>query len=257
MLAPLDVAAPDPSDATFDDGAGPEAGLPDAAAPDDCAVPTVAGTWRGTISGFQSASGSDAVTMSFAEASDGSLTGTVYFGAAAPPPPPTDPDLGYPTSAFTSRATTSVDQFYVDGFRHPAHAIVFDGVRLRLEIPTLDVWAAWCGLQTTTYLWNQLDGAPAVYGCLPNTEITFDGNGACQMLDPTTGAFTAVNCGKVALCNAFNFTPVACRCSATSCTENVDGDLGIAFDMHLACERLDGSSSGQLQSLGVHLTRAE
>ena len=257
VLVPLDVATPEPSDATLDDGEPPEDAVLDAAAPNDCSVPTLAGTWRGTIDGFQSAWGSSSVTMSFAEASDGLWTGTVYFGTAPPPPPPTDPDVGYPTSAFTSSATTNVDQIFVDGFRHAAHSIAFDGVRLRFEIPTLDAWAAWCGLQTTTYFWSQLDGGPAVYGCLPNEGIASDANGACQMIDPTTGTSTAVNCGKVALCSGFNFTPVACRCSATSCMENVDADQGIAFDMRLACDRLDGSSSGQLQSLGVHLTRAQ
>jgi hypothetical protein len=151
----IEAAAPELPAAPVDAGAPEEASPPpETQAPNDCSAPTIEGTWQGTIDGFQSASGSDEVTMTFAAASDGSLTGAVYFGDATPPPPPTDPDVGYPTSAFSSRATTNTAQLYVDGFRHTARSTVFDGVRLRLQIPTLDVWAGWCALQTTTYFFG-------------------------------------------------------------------------------------------------------
>ena len=65
----------------------------DDGAPIDCGAPSIDGTWHGTIDGFQfSASGSNAVTMTFALQGDGALVGTVYFGGVSTaPPPPTDP----------------------------------------------------------------------------------------------------------------------------------------------------------------------
>jgi hypothetical protein len=256
-IGPVDATAPELPDAPVDAEAPEEAAPPpETQPPSDCSAPTIEGTWQGTIDGFRSASGSDKVTMTFAVASDGSFMGTVYFGDATPPPPPTDPDVGYPTSAFSSSATTNTAQLYVDGFRHTAHSIIFDGVRLRLQIPTLDVWAAWCALQTTTYFVSEIDGGPALYECLPNWGIQSDGNGDCDQLTPMTSVPVPVNCGKAALCAGFYFGGTACRCSATSCTANTDADPGIAFDMQLACDQLDGSSAGQLESLGVHLTRS-
>src|ERR1700722_4186243 len=186
---PADEASPADAPAPVDDGA-----------PIDCGAPSIDGTWHGTIDGFQSASGSNAVTMTFALQGDGATVGTVYFGGSTAPPPPTDPDVGYPPGLFSSHATTNLAAFFPDGFRHTAHDVVFDGVRLRLRIWTDDVWSAWCSLQTRTYREPESDGSPPFYECEPDWAFTSDGNGTCQIEDPSTSTFVPVDCGKWALC---------------------------------------------------------
>jgi hypothetical protein len=257
--------APDDAGAFFDAFSPAEAGLeaaqggPDAASPFDapvpvdCGSPSLVGTWKGTIEGFQSASGSNAVTMTFTETASG-LLGTVSFGAAPPPPPPTDPDVGYPAGFFGT--SSDVTQFFVDGFEHTAENVTFDGTRLRLGVWLAEVWKTWCALQTHTYLIAVFDGSPPLYGCLPNEGFVTDGHGTCDLVEPAMNQDVPVDCGKLALCHEFNGGSV-CRCSADSCemSTNPNGTPDLTFDMQLACDRLDGSSAGSFESLGVHLTR--
>jgi hypothetical protein len=241
-----------------DEAASPgDDAAPDAPEASECGAPSLAGTWRGTIAGFKAASGSDAVTMTFSQESDASITGTLYFGSSTVPPPPIHPDVGYPPGFFESSATSNPARFFPDGFRHTVYDVVFDGVRLRLRIWAAEVWKVWCTLQTS-YLVSDFDGSPPEYGCVPRGSSVY-GDGTCSLTAPGTNAPTPVDCGQLALCTgAYPLGQYSvCQCTATGCamSTNPDGMPDIGFDMQLSCDRLDGSASGNIESLGVHLAR--
>jgi hypothetical protein len=214
------------------------------------------GTWTGYIESFMLPSGSDVVSMTFANQGSGPITGTVTFGTQPAPAPPTNPSVGYPTSINWGMP---VHGFLGEGFVYTAQQIAIESPRVQLGVVSRELWKAWCALQPQAYGWANDGGGPP-YGCLPNWGCGSSETGAGCFLTSPMNQMVTVDCGLMALCFMGGCggggEGAVCLCSATSCA--VDMTMpDISFDMQLASDQLNGSLAGSLSSsvLNVHLTR--
>jgi hypothetical protein len=233
---------------TADGGAGsnacppdPTPGASEAGAWDSGDLGSVVGTWTGYTEAHAFPSGSDAIVMVFASASDGSVTGTVTYGQGTPPPPPTDPNVGYLVG--TGNPPERAPRL-IEGFAYTAVQPSFDGNRLQVRTVTAEPWNPWCELQTPTNQGFQC----GMYGCVPNwggmcNETT------CTTTDPVSGATETINVDKYLLCALEN----PCSCSATSCAVNMNRpDTWLDMQMN-GTGRLDGTISGDIP---IHFVRS-
>ncbi len=225
----------------------------------------LSGVYSGYIEGFMFSDGSDNLSFTLTFNDDGTVTGTVRFGAAPLLAPPTDPNVGYPPG-------------YGDGPTGPQQSLegfsytVLSGTyvvapRLQLHVDQNELWKQWCDLQTTIYpLYDGCDvPAPAAscassgcgnllgYSCLPNGATVF--GTSCSVTPCTQTQPVPVDCGKFDLCGVRSLGTGTCMCTQTSCTVVVGSS--IAFDTQLIAGGINGSVTGLMggQVLNVHLTR--
>jgi hypothetical protein len=215
------------------------------------------GTWTGYIESFTLPSGSDVVSMTFANQGSGPITGTVTFGTQPAPAPATNPGVGYPTNINWGMP---VDGFLGEGFVYTAQQIAIESPRVQLGVVSKELWKGWCALQPQTYGWSDDGGGPR-YGCLPGWGCTVSASGAGCFLTNPMNQMVLVDCGLLALClpgGCFwgGEEGAVCLCSASSCTVDI-AMPDITFDMQLTGDQLNGSMAGSLSSsvLNVHLTR--
>jgi len=225
----------------------------DAAAPDvpPAASSTVTGKWVGYIESYKLPSGSDAVTIELTELTDGSAIGTVIFGTKASPPPPTDPKVRYPSNLVASFPGGGTDTFYGEGFRYTMGLGKVSGKRLTMRINPGQLWKVWCELQTS---YNGGSSASGTWGCLPNWGFTCCDPGPCSQPDPTTGKSVPRDCGQLYLCSVH----YVCSCDEKGCTvPGPDAIGGLAFDVTVVADEMNGSISGLFGDKNVHLLRAK
>jgi len=220
----------------------------------DAGANPLSGTYKGYIQSFMFPDGSDTVLMNLTFASDGTVTGTVFFGAAPALAPPTDPSVGYPPGF----PQTSTGPGLLEGFDFTVLGGTYGAPRLQLRVQPVELWKKWCELQTMIYPVDNGSagsgcGAVIGYGCLPNVATSQNGNN-CSWTSCNQPTPTPIDCGKLLLCG--QLTGGACTCTATSCTVPL-GPGGISFDMQLASGALDGSSTGIMGTnvYTVHLTK--
>ena len=206
------------------------------------------GTWTGYIESYALPSGSDVLSMTFADQGSGPTTGTVTFGTQPAPPPPTNAAVGYPPSVTDWQTAKG---FLGEGFVYTALDLQLASPRVQLGVVSKELWKTWCGLQ------QPYSGTSNVYGCLP-PDWGCGGPGPGCMETNLAGQMVSVDCGQLALCRGApcegNIGPV-CQCSATSCTVDVTVP-DITFDLQLSTGHLDGSMTGLASSvLNIHLTK--
>jgi hypothetical protein len=222
----------------------------------------LSGTYTGYIESFQFADGSDVVVMKLSFATDGTVTGTVYFGTGSPLPPPTDPNVGYPPGFGPAPNNMPIGAY--EGFDFTVLAGSYAAPRLKVSLDPNEVWKQWCGMQTVIYALDNGDnpdggcGTPlGIYGCLPNAGFSVMGSTCTiQWCQQPTGM--TVDCGKMALCLGGAAGGDVCTCTATSCTVPTPPMGSVAFDMQLTSGSLDGSVTGlkpPSQVYNVHLNR--
>jgi hypothetical protein len=215
-------------------------------------------TFKGYIENFTFPSGSDTVVMNLATATDGTVTGNVFFGDGPPLAPPTNPDVGYPPAEAEAGAADILDlggaledfSFTVEQGKNASSRVTFDLYRW-------EMWNTWCTIQTTIYpIYNGgvVDGGLIGYNCLPNDGFTATSSNSCTLLplQPQQPPIP-VDCGKLTLCHGL---PV-CSCTPTSCWATCKGGAGqqVHFDMQLANGTLSGSVAGLSSNIyNVHLT---
>lgn len=215
----------------------------------DAAANPLSGTYTGYIESYQFPDGSDVVTMNLVFATDGTITGTVYFGSGPPLPQATNPDVGYPPGYTGGQVLEGFD-FTVLGGTYAAPP------RVQLSVSQAEVWKHWCEIQTTIYpRYNgQSDGGCGGfldYGCLPNVAGggTGGADGGCEWTSCEQPSAMLIDCGKFYLCSM----GMACQCTATACTVPIGSQGGVAFDMQLANGAMDGSVTIGGQVYNVHL----
>lgn len=209
-------------------------------------APGSATVFKGYVEAFMFASGSDAVTMNLAFASDGTVTGTVLFGDGPPLPPPMDPSKSYPPNL------PPTGNFSPEGFRYTVLQGKYAAPRVTLEVDIDEVYKKWCEIQTSYPYYNGgPDGGLLGYECLPNGG--YSGNGSNCQVNAPNGPPIIVDCVNVQLCS-MESSP--CTCTPTGCTRMVGPKGGVTFDMQLMGNALNGSVSGILGAspLNVHLT---
>jgi hypothetical protein len=154
----------------------------------------------------------------------------------------------------------------LEGFDFTVLNGTYTAPRLQLQINPGELWTQWCRLQTSYPQYNGAVsgddggggdddggcGAIARYGCLPNVGFS-EGASGCTISSCQQPMSTAIDCGKLSLCNGFG----VCTCTATSCSVPVPTTGGIAFDMQLSSDTLNGSETGigGSQVLNVILTK--
>jgi hypothetical protein len=261
--AALDSGAAISAVAGEDAPAPPESGN-DSSLPNSTAQPTgPSGVYRGYVESFKFPDGSDSVALTLSFASDGTVTGTAYFGNALPLAPPTDPAATYPPGygeMFTGGGGSQV----LEGFTFTVLAGTYSAPRLRFQVQPSELWKRWCELQTKIYPYynGAVSGCGDLlgYSCLPNGSTGGTATG-CQVSPCYQSQPIPVDCGKLSLCQS-GLGP--CTCTATSCTVQVGPNGSIAFDMQVAGSgSIDGSltgiyEAGPVNSAGhynVHFTR--
>jgi hypothetical protein len=207
--------------------------------------------FKGYIESFMFPSGSSTVVMTLAFGTDGTVTGTAFFGDGPALAPPTNPDVGYPPGLAYEGQTSPEDFAYT----------VLQGMdassRVTLQVETNELYKKWCELQTMTYPWYNNNGSTEVlsgYGCAPNGASGSNGV-SCYLLSQQA-TDTPIDCGKLTLCARDD----VCTCTAKSCTVPL-GAGNVSFDMQLMGNALNGSVTGlsdgnQGQVYNVHLARS-
>lgn len=193
------------------------------------------GGWTGYIENTTFPSGSDALTVQFTSGEGSEVTGTVVFGAGPMQPPPTDPDVGYPPQAESPQVGDVAEYASAEpreGFAYTIEQSNLTDARLRFRVNGLELFAAWCALQTPVLY----DSAHAEYACLPKAETS---NGNTCTIDSDGDASTPqvpLDCGKLVLCV---LEPV-CACDASGCTADTERG-SLAFDLAVEADRAEGS----------------
>jgi hypothetical protein len=179
-------------------------------------------SWTGSLESYQFASGSNAVTVSFATDPSGVVVGTVTLGSGSPPPPATDPNATYPPGASQVLPNT-----VVEGFPYTIARGTLAGSRLGFTIWETEVWSGWCALQTPN---------PYNPSCLPYG-TSCESDAGCSYPDPLTGDPVSIGSAKVTLCNR----------DVCVCTSGVCGSSfwygAIEFDVALSGTAGSGSAS--------------
>ncbi|HLK41359.1 MAG TPA: hypothetical protein VKU41_31630 [Polyangiaceae bacterium] len=204
------------------------------------------GSWTGYVEAYTFGSGSNVVGVTFGAAPDGTLAGTITFDGGEVPPPSTSASDPLPSGP---DGGSIVGQFPYGRFAYTAADVTFDGTRLTFHIATNEPWKPWCELQTS-YRWP---AAPAqgLCGCLPNWEAMINNDdGKCFLDDPATGEAVPVVCNVYQACNA----DLVCSCWSTGCTvDTATGESSV--DVRLTPGHLDGSITGTIAPIGLHLTQ--
>jgi hypothetical protein len=133
-------------------------------------------------------------------------------------PPPTNPNMGYPPAMDVSFGLDAPGRLnLIAGFAYPLYAAKVQTNRIQLGILPLDLYAAWCALQTSYAGELYVDGGVFDHACVQ----TADGNPtntSCYeiALDSGTsgpdGGAASVDCGKQFLCAVG-----VCNCTASGC----------------------------------------
>jgi hypothetical protein len=190
-------------------------------------------SWTGYVENRTFASGSDALTLTFATDAKGVVAGTIVFGKGTPPPPATDPNVGYPADLVSS-SSFGPGPGLAMGYVAEGYSYVFDGGsldthRLRFTANLSQLWAGWCALQTPAS-----DGSG---GCLPNWGSMSSGDGKCAQLNPQTQKYVPVDCGKLFLCSPIG----VCSCTASKCGVSANSS-NATFDIFLTGDTASGSA---------------
>lgn len=217
----------------------------------------LSGVYAGYIESFTFPDGTDTIVMNLTFASDGTVTGTVYFGTGAPIPPATNPEVGYPPGY--TRDTADDSPSLLEGFEFPVLQGSYAAPRLTLGLDPTQIWSQWCALQTPVPIYNgggQDGGCGAFirYGCLPDLGIANSADGGCLSASCQQPEQTPVDCGKAALCQ-----PVGspCTCTASACAVVPPSAPAVTFDMQVGSGTLDGSETGiGSQVFNVHFTKS-
>lgn len=151
---------------------------------DGASANPLSGTYTGYIESYQFPDGSDAVVMTLDFASNGAITGTVFFGSGPALALATDPNVGYPPGFGSLHVSQQVP---LEGFDFTVLGGTYTAPRVQMSIEQEEIWKHWCEIQTTIYPvdnGNAPDGGcgtPLGYGCLPNAATMGSAGGSCAI----------------------------------------------------------------------------
>src|SRR4051812_14196348 len=110
----------------------------------------VIGTWTGYFQGGSPVPTSDVIKFSIQQLADGSGEVRVTVGTAAAPPPAATATEDYPPGT-TPNPTMRLPAF-VEGVSYLAHAVTWQGSRLKFLLSIAEPWESWCALQTSYFV---------------------------------------------------------------------------------------------------------
>lgn len=174
-------------------------------------APGVAGTWTGYFQGGSPVSTSDAIELSLQTQADGSGDIRVIIGTGGSFPPATSPTDYYPPGMMPTEPSFDVPRL-VEGVSYRAHAVTWQGTRLKFFLAQTEAWQSWCALQTS-YFVNDSNR----YNCIPGFGGTSSGQGdgatMCSTSDVQGTKQTQVPCAQYSLCWSGQF----CTCDSCGC----------------------------------------
>jgi hypothetical protein len=223
-----------------------------------------AATWDGYAEAYTfQPSGSDKVHLVL----DAQGNGTVRVGTDALLPAATDPNVGYPVGAITTKP--DLNDGLQGGVLYPVYAARVEANRIQIGLKPNDIYASWCALQTSYHVLigngAQLDAAgnPIPDGplvpqyidtCIPGSGGG-ESNGQCAVhINAQDGSSTdqPIDCGKYYLCLL-----QVCACNDGSCTAApaVASDAGPASYPTELDGALDATGKNLTGTLNVNGTR--
>jgi hypothetical protein len=169
---------------------------------------------------------------------DAAGQGKIEFGDAPLLPPPTDPDVAYPL-LWTDPDFLSFSSLR-DGFQYPIRGARLECRRLRLTASKLDIFAAWCQMQ------SPVEASSGAYYCAkPGASIGVPAPGGsdCGLTYPD-GSMVTMDCGRYMLCADVR----VCACTSTGCDAwGVDDPAGWSIRIDAALEEDGATLVGTLQ----------
>lgn len=192
---------------------------------------SIVGTWVGYVEGPGFGLSSDRIEVRVTEvAADGSITGTIAFGAPGSLAPVSNSDIGYPEG---QRWELGFGQMlFVEKFSYTLSGS-FDEVNRRLQgsrNPS-EVWSEWCALQTPYATEDR-------YMCLPNCASLQNGD-YCELQCESAELSGQVDCGQLVLCGGIEGV---CECDGDGC--GAAGAPVPTVDLHVDGDDLRGSLEG-------------
>jgi hypothetical protein len=201
----------------------------------------VAGTWTGYFQGGSPLQTSDVIKFSIQQLAGGSGEVRVTLGTAAAPPPAASATEYYPPG--TSTEPTMRLPGFVEGVSYVAHAVTWQGPRLKFLLSLAQPWESWCALQTPYFVVDSNR-----YNCIPGyggvTSSPDAGERMCLAFDLQGTKQTPTACAQLSQCNG-----EFCTCDACGCAASVEN--GSSFDLTFDADLLTGIVDGQ----NVRLTR--
>jgi hypothetical protein len=213
---------------------------------------TVAGTWTGYFQGGSPLQTSDVIKLSVQQLAGGSGEIRVTVGTAAAPPPPTSATDYYPPGPPTD--LTYRRPIVVEGVSYLAHAVTWQGTRLKFVLAATQPWESWCALQTSYFVVDQNR-----YNCIPGfggvfSDVADAGGPWCLTEDVQGTKQTTVSCAQFSQCNDQFCTCDSCGCSAMAGNAG-SLDAGVSspdsFDVTFDGDTATGVGAGH----NVRLTR--
>src|SRR4029079_13018406 len=145
------------------------------------------------------------------------------MGTATPPPPATSATESYPPGA---SATLRTSLTVIDGFTYLAHAVTWQGTRLKFLLGRAQPYESWCALQSSYYVPDR-----AAYNCIPGYGGTLsphggDAGAVCIAQTDDGKTMTPISCAQLAMCNA------VCSCDACGCSASAfsQDEFDVTFD---------------------------
>jgi hypothetical protein len=200
----------------------------------------VAGTWTGYFQGGSALQTSDVIRFSVQQQAGGLGEIHVTMGTAAAPAPATSATEFYPPGSSSDPQIRIPD--FVEGVSYLAHAVTWQGTRLKFLLSVAQPWESWCGLQSSYFVADSNR-----YNCVPGfaggwSPAPDGGEPLCVSSDLQGTKQTPVSCAQFSQCNGQFCTCDSCGCAAAvqngrSFDVTFDGDLvtgvGDAHDVRL------------------------
>jgi|tagenome__1003787_1003787.scaffolds.fasta_scaffold20381545_2 hypothetical protein len=197
----------------------------------------VAGTWTGYFQGGSPVPTSDVIKFSIQQLADGSGEVRVTIGTAAPPPPAASATDYYPPGVPTD--VTFRIPTLIEGVSYLAHAVTWQGTRLKFLLSEAQPWESWCALQSSYFVADQ-----SRYNCIPGfgggwsfPPVDAGGEPSCTASDVQGTKQTPVSCPQLSQCNGQFCTCDSCGCAAAAA---VASSFDVTFDADLVTGVGDG-----------------
>jgi hypothetical protein len=196
----------------------------------------ISGDWVGYLENYDLYfTGSDALKLHFGVDAQGHGTLSVVRGTGTPPAPPTDAFQSWPAAIVNDDGSPGVGEDYpgepVDGFAYTAHAVTWEGSRLKFVLFYAEPWNAWCNLQTS----YATPSDPTAFSCDPTfAAVKYTSPGQCAFVSYPARCTPS----HLHLCSGEG----VCGCNATGCGASTSA--GDSYDITFSSDHANGSATG-------------
>jgi hypothetical protein len=197
----------------------------------------VAGTWTGYFQGGSPVPTSDVIKFSIQQLADGSGEVRVTIGTAAAPPPATSATDYYPPGAPMDLSIRLPS--LLEGVSYLAHAVTWQGTRVKFLLSDTQPWESWCALQSSYFVADQ-----SRYNCIPGFggSASFPapdagGEPSCIAEDVQGTKQTPISCAQYSQCNGQFCACDSCGCAAAAGNAS---SFDVTFDADLVTGVCDG-----------------